>query len=288
MNRTVLALSLMLTVLVSAVATNGNVTVTSAVSPVWVEVARFSGGIAIEPPENDTILFAVSHLEWRVRWSIVPLDSGLPIGDGSDFRFVVRPEYAVFEKVGEVSGKIFSETESGTLVVQNSYNRTFYIEIEVCGYTSYELIVEENSNSPLLDIVPPAISVFSPENKTYDLENITVIFAVDKPTSSLWCWFDTYGKLEPVRDENVTVLPEGTYNVTIIGLPEGTHNVTIYARDEAGNTQESETIYFSVESAPATLIAMAAIVMAVLDLGLLFYYFRKRNSKRVDVPDGSQ
>jgi hypothetical protein len=278
MKRTVLALSLMLTMLVSAVATTGNVKVTSAASPVWVEVARGSGGIAHSgTPENGTDLFSVSHLEWRVRWSVVPVDSGLPIGDGSDFRFVVRPEIAIFEQVGAVSGKVFSETKTGTLVIQNSYNRTFYIDANVSGYTSYELIVEENINSPLLDIVPPVISIFSPENKTYGLENITLVFTVDKPISGLWYKLDGYGKVGMSLNASLNGLSEETHKLTLSGLSEGTHNITVYARDEVGNIKASETVYFSVEEPfTTTLIVVAIIVLAFLDLGLVVYYFKKR------------
>jgi len=266
MKRTVLALSLMLIILVSVVAATGNIKVASGASPVWVEVARSSGGIASEvTPEDDLDLFSVSHLEWRVQWSIVPVNSGLPIGDGSDFRFVVRPKYTIYEQVGEVSGKIFSETKTGTLVIKNSQKRTFYIEAEVCGYTSYELIIEENINSPLLDIVPPTISIFSPENKTYNLENISLTFTVDKPTSYRWYSLDHYGKIDALRNANLS------------GLSEGTHNITVYVSDYAGN-EACKTVYFSVEE-PFTikLIAVAAIVLALLDLGLLAYYLKKRD-----------
>lgn len=270
MNRTVLTLSLVLTMLASAVVANGNVKIASAASPVWVEVTRGSGGIAHSgTPENGTDLFTVSYIEWRVRWSVTPVDSGLPVGDGSEFTFIVRPEFAKFGQVGAVSGKVFSETETGIIVIQNSYNRTFYIDANVSGYTSYELIVEENVNSPLLDIAQPVISVFSPENKTYDLGNISLTFTVDKKTNSLWYILDGHGKIGiwPVR------------NISLSGLAEGTHHITVYARDEVGNIGASETIYFSIEEPlTTTLIVIAAVVMAILDLGLLAYYLKKRKT----------
>jgi hypothetical protein len=261
MKKAISALSLILVLLFSIGATTRNGQVASAASPVWIEVARSSGGIANEgTPEENPDVFKVSHLEWRVRWSVTPVDSGLPIGDGSDFRFVVRPELSLFDQVGEVSGKIFSETKSGTLVIQNSQNRAFYIEAEVCGYSSYELIIEENINSPLLDIIPPTMTLFSPENKTYNLENINVTFTVDKPTSALWYKLDNYGKVSILR------------NTTLSGLSEGTHNLTVHARDKVGNTV-SKTVYFSVEEPfTTTLIAGAAIALAFLNLGLLAYY----------------
>jgi hypothetical protein len=265
MNRTALALSLVLAMLVSAVAATGSAEVAPTTSPVWVEVARGSGGIAHDrPPENGTDLFSVSHLEWRVRWSVVPVDSGLPVVDGSDFRFFVRPEFDLFVNVGEVSGKVFSEAETGTMVIQNSLNRTFYIEAHIAGYTSYELIVEENVNSPLLDMVPPTIVVFSPENKTYVPGNITLTFTVDKPTSLLWYKIDNYGKAIILR------------NYSIPGLPKGTHNITVYARDEVGNIQASEMIYFTIEEPFTTPLIVAAVIMGILNLGLLTYYLKKR------------
>jgi hypothetical protein len=268
MKKTALTLSLILTILISMGAATRNVKVAFATSPVWVEVAKISDGVASgKTLKDDLDLFSVSHLEWRVRWSIVPLDSGLPIHDGTDFRFVVRPEYAKFEQVGAVSGKMFSETKTGTLAIQNSQNRTFYIEAEVCGYTSYELIIEENVNSPLLDIVPPTISISSPENKTYNLGNISLAFTVDKPTSNMWYKLDGYGKVGILR------------NVSLSGLSKGAHNLTVYARDEVGNIA-SENIYFSVEEPfTTTLIAVAAIVLTVLNLGLLVYYFKIRKHK---------
>jgi len=173
MKRTLLALSVVLTMLVSVVASNGSMKFAYAASPIWVEVTRGSGGIAyIGTPENGTDLFAVSHLEWRVRWSVAPVDSGLPVGDGSDFSFIVHPVVGLFDNIAEVSGKVFSEAETGIIAIfahddfKYSLNRTFSIETYVSGYTSYELIVEENINSPLLDMVPPKIVVFSPKNKT--------------------------------------------------------------------------------------------------------------------------
>lgn len=267
MKRKVFTLSLILIILVSVVAITRNAKSESAVSSVWVEVARGLGGIAYSgTPDNGTDLFTISHLEWRVRWSVTPVESGLPVGDGSDFKFVVLPEFAKFGEVGLFSGKVFSETETGTLVIQNSYNRTYYIDAIVSGYTSYELIVEENINSPLLDITPPVISLFSPENKTYSLGNISLTFTVDKPTSAIWYQLDSGGEIGiwPVR------------NVSLSGLDLGTHNLTVSVRDEVGN-MASKKIYFNVEEPfTTTLIVVAAIVLALLDLGLLGYYFKKR------------
>ena len=262
MNRTALALLLALTMFVSIAAATGSDEDAAMASPIWVEVARGSGGMG--PAENGTDLFSVSHSEWRVRWSVVPVNSGLPVVDGSDFSFFVRPELDLFLNVGAVSGKVFTETKTGIMVIQNSLNRTFYIDAHVAGYTSYELIVEENINSPLLDIVSPKILVSSPQNKTYVPGNITLTFIVDKPPSLLWYKIDNY--------EKAIIL--GNYSIP--GLPKGTHNITVYARDEVGNIQASEMIYFTIEEPLTTPLIVAVVITGILNLGLLAHYLKRR------------
>jgi hypothetical protein len=275
MNRTALALVLAFSMLISEVASTGSAEIEPTGSSGWVEVARGSGGIALNGlPENGTDSFSVSHRDWRIRWSVVPVDGGLSDGDGSDFRFIVRPEIGLQDNIAEVSGRVFSEPKTGIIAIfahddfKYSLNRTFYIETFVAGYTYYELIVEENVNSLLLDIVPPTIDVFSPENKTYDLKkNVSLTFTLDKPTSFLWYRLDDGEKVGILR------------NTSLSGLLEGAHNITVYARDEVGNSKSSETIYFSVEEPPTTTpIAIAVIVAAILNLGILAIYLKKRKS----------
>ena len=40
-------------------------------------------------------------------------------------------------------------------------------------------------------------------------------------------------------------------NTTISGLSEGTHSLVVYANDTAGNTVKSETVFFTVQTAPS-------------------------------------
>lgn len=71
MNKTVLALALIITTLISAVATTGNGNSATTVSSEWVEVAKKSGAVASGGnPEDSLDVFSVEHLEWRVRWSV--------------------------------------------------------------------------------------------------------------------------------------------------------------------------------------------------------------------------
>ena len=110
---------------------------------------------------------------------------------------------------------------------------------------------------------PPAVAVVSPENKTYNANNVSLTFTVNKPAS--WMGYSLDGQ------ENVTV----TGNTTLAGLSSGLHNITVYAKDEPENMGASETISFSVaeetEPFPTALVATTSASVAVVGVGLIVY-----------------
>ena len=85
------------------------------------------------------------------------------------------------------------------------------------------------------DSTPPIISILSPENKTYDVNDISLTFTINESTS--WIGYSLDGQA------NVTI----TGNTTLSGLSNGSHSLIVYANDTAGNTGASEIIYFSVD-----------------------------------------
>jgi len=91
-----------------------------------------------------------------------------------------------------------------------------------------------------LDTTPPAISVLSPENKTYSVNDVPLTFTVSELTS--WMGYSLDG------EANVTV----SGNTTSTGLSEGGHNVIVYANDTAGNMGCSDTIFFMVDTIQPT------------------------------------
>ena len=117
------------------------------------------------------------------------------------------------------------------------------------------------------DDVPPAITISSPENKTYNMTEIPLSFNVNE--SGSWMRYTLDGDTPAELDGNTT----------ITGLISGSHSLTVYATDAAGNTGTSETVYFTValpESFPTTLaITASGASLAIVGIGLLFYY-RKR------------
>ena len=113
--------------------------------------------------------------------------------------------------------------------------------------------------------VPPAVSVVSPKsNMTYATGNVSLAFTVNKPAQGMSYSLD--------GQANVTV----TGNTTLTGLSSGLHNVTVYAQDTLGNIGASQTIYFSIEPFPTTLIAAAVVIAAAAGAGLIVYFKKYR------------
>jgi hypothetical protein len=119
-----------------------------------------------------------------------------------------------------------------------------------------------------IDCTPPRISGLSVENKTYNSSELPLSFVVDEKTSQISYSMDNQAK----------VIVDG--NTTLRGLTYGNHNLTIYAVDSAGNTGESETISFSVET-PFPLLLTAALVsvavaVTVVAVVVAVVYWKKR------------
>jgi parallel beta-helix repeat protein len=144
------------------------------------------------------------------------------------------------------------------------------------GGSPYVVYPNNQDRYPLMkpwepDSAPPHISIFSPENMTYNDSNVTLTFSTSEPTSKISYSLD--------RQDNVTI----TGNTTLNEVPNGSHNLTVHATDEFGNTGTSEIIYFNVEVPerfPTTLVATASgVSVAVVGLALLVYFKKvKRNT----------
>lgn len=133
-----------------------------------------------------------------------------------------------------------------------SYN--YYDRFEIIGYSTVSFIK---------DLVPPRITLLSPQNRTYVTSDVELDFTVNEAVAQILYCLD--GK------ENHTI----TGNMTLTGLSEGEHSVTLYADDVAGNAAASKTLFFSVdlsESFPIVLVATSVTVIAFISAGLLMYF----------------
>jgi hypothetical protein len=114
----------------------------------------------------------------------------------------------------------------------------------------------------------PKISFLSPVNQTYNGSSVSLVFSVDKSVN--WAGYSLDGQ------QNVTL----TGNSTIANMTNGLHNITVYANDTFGNIGTSQTISFTVvkpEPFPTATVAAASIVVAVVCVGVILY-FRRRKS----------
>jgi hypothetical protein len=120
-----------------------------------------------------------------------------------------------------------------------------------------------------VDTTPPVVSSLSLENATYDTSDIPLNFIVNEPASQFSYIVD--------GQENITT----NGNTTLAGLSTGLHTVTVYARDMAGNTGTSETIFFTIakpepEPFPTTIVIAPTASVVVIGVGLLVYLKKRK------------
>jgi parallel beta-helix repeat protein len=147
------------------------------------------------------------------------------------------------------------------------------------GDTPYIIYGNNQDSFPLMPYgSPPAISIVSPENKTYTVNSVSLSFTVSETTS--WTKYSLDGQA------NVTI----TEDTTLSDLSDGVHSITVYVQDTDGQTGTSETIYFTIaegsetptetqqsEAFPITWIA--AIIVVVVVVGVVLLYFLKIKKK---------
>ena len=136
-------------------------------------------------------------------------------------------------------------------------------------YIIYENIKDEY---PLLPFGSPlAVSIVSPENKTYNSNSVPLTYTTSK--TELVIGYSLDGQT------NITV----SESITLSSLSDGPHKLTVYAKDTEGNGT-SDTVYFTIseeaetptdteetEELPITLIAAAIGVLAAVGVALLYF-----------------
>lgn len=98
------------------------------------------------------------------------------------------------------------------------------------AHSEHQIVIQR------LEIEPPIITVFSPENKSYPSKDVALTLAFNKPT--FWIGYSLDSQI------NVTI----SGNTTLTGLFEGSHSITVYANDTGGNMGYSDPVHFSVDT----------------------------------------
>jgi hypothetical protein len=174
----------------------------------------------------------------------------------------IHAGYVLGEYTNFSASTVLSELTEGlhTLTARVQYDGTFSSGSELNTH-----FVSESTVSFRIDFVPQNVSILMPENSTYAPNEVPLQFFIDEPAS--WTGYSLDGQ------DNVTV----TGNVTLPELAIGQHTLTLYANDIAGNPAASETITFSVEPFPTTLVIASVITVAVVCVGLLVYFKKRKH-----------
>src|SRR5665647_1716280 len=106
--------------------------------------------------------------------------------------------------------------------VVNPYRYNYYDKFEIASYSTVSFTK---------DLVPPRISVQSPQNTTYTTPNVQLDFTVNENVSQSLYNLDNKG--------NQTI----SGNSTLTDLLNGEHNITLYVADLAGNTADLSLIH---------------------------------------------
>jgi parallel beta-helix repeat protein len=148
------------------------------------------------------------------------------------------------------------------------------------GDTPYSIYGNNKDNYPrMLYATPLTIYVTSPENKTYNVNSVSLIYTVSESESVIGYSLD--------EQTNITI----SGSITLSDLSDGTHKLTVYAKDTEGH-ESSNTVYFTIaeeaetptetedetpteseetEEFPIIWIAAAIGVAAVVGVALLYF-----------------
>lgn len=102
------------------------------------------------------------------------------------------------------------------------------------AHSIHTMIVQEDTTSP-------SVTILSPENRIYATKDVPLTFIVDEATS--WTGYSL--------DNGANVTVQG--NTTLSALLDGSHYLVVYANDTVGNMATSDTVLFTVDTAPPTV-----------------------------------
>ena len=140
----------------------------------------------------------------------------------------------------------YSEGASVDLVMPETHDGCFWSCWLEDGDTNRTKTVTIDTNTTLTamfvpDTTPPTISIASPENETYPVENVSLTFTVGESTS--WIGYSLDGQA------NTTI----SGNTSLTSLLDGVHYVVVYANDTVGNMGTSDVVYFAVDTTPPNI-----------------------------------
>ena len=216
--------------------------------------------VTFPPINGDEALDAITKIYYKGSWET----KEITVGEGSHGSFSIDLSDI---RGGNFSVTIFAVGE-GLVDTGEDYREENGIVYSYHYFDRFEM-TGSSTVSFIKDVVPPRITVLSPQNTTYTSSEVELDYTVNEVASEVLYCLD--GK------QNQTL----TDSLTLIGLEEGFHNVTMYAADLAGNAAEPKTLFFNVdlpEPFPvATVAAVSGTSVAIIGVGLLVYFKKRKH-----------
>jgi len=208
--------------------------------------------------------------QWNLPYGQYPGDSFSAIVQTTDQGyFVIMPASASIMRADSSGSELWQEP-LGTwpIASPSGYPLSWIISTKDGGYAmagSTPVGGFMIKFSPEVKIQAPIVGISSPQNKTYDTNDIPLAFIVNDPIVSLSYTID--------GQQEVAI----TGNTTLTELTIGSHILTVYATGSSGLVGTSETIHFTVETAFPASIVFAGVAIAVV-ASVSFLLFIKRQN----------
>jgi hypothetical protein len=277
MKRTALALTLILALFCSAVATLQHISLATA-NPDRGPYLPSPPVLIVQSPQfnttyyvNDVLLnlTVITPYTWIGPTNITEISYNF---DGQVVTLWNLTDYSL-QPTQQFAILLNTSTGPHTLQVNIHSESTYYANPK-CGDSDATIFPIEVSQTIPFNVnagafPPPSVSIASPENKTYDTFDVPLNFTVNESGSQITYSLD--------GQNNVTAAE----NITLTGLSYGEHNITVYATDIAGNIGASETITFTVakepEPFPTAIVVVIVASVAVVGAGLLVYFKKRKH-----------
>jgi hypothetical protein len=214
--------------------------------------------VTFPPISGDGALDAITKIYYKGSWET----KETTVAEGSHGSFSID--------LSDVRGGNFSVTilavGEGLVDTGEDYRKENGIVYSYHYFDRFEM-TGSSTVSFIKDVVPPMITLLSPQNTTHASSDVELDFTFNEVAEILYCLDGT---------ENQTA----TGSVILTGLENGAHNVTLYASDLAGNAATPQTLFFNVnapEPFPTSLVATVVITIAVSEAGLAVYFKKRKH-----------
>ena len=243
----------------------------------WDEIKSSYHAIAIENPKNGSIYNGKNQIPLNLTVDYIYTERYVP------WRVLNRLFYSIDDEPANLLTNIFVGyttpipyrygTEIDISGLANGSHKLkviaeFGVDVSHVYVASYNCSSSPAIFSSFID-QPPSISILAPENKTYELQNIPLDFALSEQVSKITYSLD--------GQDNKTI----NGNTTLADLSGGFHSIIVYAWDVAGNLGVSETVTFTItkepeqtpEPFPTASVAVASVAtVAIVGVGLMVYF----------------